>query len=339
VLAINICHGEAEFLGSVVLIVSNQHSVQSGSQPRRRSPGDLSARRQLPRDELGQLTRLYETLTKSSPLLVRTGPAVRRRTLLRSTGAHRSPRITKRPAQSHEVGLARQAMKYVALVLVGAASFLVGLNFERFADYGAQVPDLYQLAIYHLSGQAEADKRAYEEQARVQEERIRQEQEMELQRAKHEQEIEAQHAKEEQVRLARIEQIRTTTAAWQDFLADNRGKFKQIELITDQHHSDYNCLRIRNTLWDFVSANGRRAELARQKAEASTYQIRDAISYEFVEWLNADHVFERTDWKYADLRHIETEFSAGCLSPDQVWRANRHYEPNDIVSLMMSESM
>jgi hypothetical protein len=168
---------------------------------------------------------------------------------------------------------------------------------------------------------------------------MRQEQEMEIQRVKREQENEAQHAKEEQVRLARIAQIRATTAAWQEFLADNRGKFKQIKLISDQHHSDYNCLRIRNTLWDFVSPNRRATELARQKAEVSTYHIRDTISDEFVAWLNADHVLERTDWKYADLQDMETEFSAGCLSPDQVWRANRYYEPNDGIAAIMPASL
>ena len=305
-------------------------------QPKRRLR--LSAR-QLPRDELDRLTRLYETLAKSSPLLqARTGPEARRR---RGPfpGPHRRPPTRKRRAQSFSLGVPQQAIKYAALVLVIAASFVLGLNLERFSDYAAQVPDLYRIAIYHLSGQADADKRAYEEQVGVQQARMRQEQEMEIQRVQREQEIEARYAKEKQVRLARIEQIRATTAAWQEFLSGNRDRFKQIELISDQQSSDYNCLRIRNILWDFVSSNKRSAELARQKAEVSTYRIRDAISDEFIGWLNADHVLERTDWKYADLQHIETEFSAGCLSPDQVWRSNRYSQPIDRLAAIIPAQM
>jgi hypothetical protein len=316
--------------------VPKQRSVQVAIQPKRR----LRLRaRQLPRDELDRLTRLYETLAKSSPLLnARTGSEARRR---RGPfpGPHRLPATGKRRAQSFSLGVPQQAIKYAALVLVIASSFVLGLNFERFSAYAAQVPDLYRLAIYHLSGQADADKRVYEEQVGVQQARMRQEQEMEIQRVKREQEIAAQYAKEKQVRLARIEQIRATTAAWQEFLSGNRDRFKQIELINDQHFSDYNCLRIRNILWDFVSPNKRSAELARQKAEVSTYRIRDAISDEFIEWLNADHVLERTDWKYADLQHIETEFSAGCLSPDQVWRSNRYSEPIDRLAAIMPAQM
>ncbi len=162
---------------------------------------------------------------------------------------------------------------------------------------------------------------------------------MQIQRAKHEQEAEAQRAKEEQARLARIERIRAMTSAWQEFLTYNRVKFKQIDLTKDQHHGDYNCLRIRNTLWDFVSPNKRSTEIARQKAEVATYQIRDAISDEFVAWLNADRVLDRTNWNYADLQNIAIDFSAGCLSPGQIWRANRYYEPSDIISDIMPPPM
>ena len=291
-----------------------------------------------PRDELDRLTRLYETLTKSSPRLkAQTGLVVRRGyPSAQPQSSPKPPAKKKRSAQPLDLGVARQVIKPASLVLlVFAASFVLGLNLERFSDYVTQVADLYRLASYHLSGQAEADKRAYEEEARVQQERVRQEQEMAAQRVKHEKEIEAQHAKEEQVRLARIERIRAMTAAWQEFLTDNRAKFKQIELINDQRYGDYNCLRMRNTLWDFVSSKKPSTELARQKAEASTYQIRDAISDEFVEWLNADHVLDRTDWTYADLQNIETEFSAGCLSPDQVWRSNRYSGPTGIISFIM----
>src|SRR5262245_25962711 len=319
-----------------VSVVFKQRSIQAGIQSKRR----LRLRaRQLPRDELDRLTRLYETLTKPSPpLTARTGPEGRRRGGP-FTGPRRRPPSRKHRAQSFSLGVPQQAIKYAALALVIAASFVLGLNSERFSGYAAQVPDLYRLAIYHLSGQADADKRVYEEQVRVQQARMRQEQDMEMQRVKRAQEIEVQDAKEKQVRLARIEQIRATTAAWQEFLSGNRDRFKQIELISDQQSSDYNCLRIRNILWDFVSPNKRSAELARQKAEVSTYRIRDAISDEFIEWLNADHVLERTDWKYADLQHIETEFSAVCLSPDHVSRSNRYSQPIDTLAAIIPAQM
>jgi hypothetical protein len=323
--------------------VPNEQPLHGGLKPSHRVLGDLSAR-QLLRDARDgtqpapsyDLTRLYETLTKSSTSLpARSGPIVRRRAVALGIGSRLSHPLRKRPTQSLNLGVARQAIKYAPQVLIIAASFALGLNFERFPNYAAGVSDLYRLAIYHLSGQADADKRTREEEAHVQQERIRQEQEIQIQRAKHEQEVEAQRAKEEQASLARIERIRAMTTAWEEFLTDNRAKFKQIDLIKDQHHGDYNCLRIRNTLWDFVSPAKRSTEIARQKAEASTYQIRDAISDGFVEWLNADHVLDRGDWNYSDLQNIATDFSAGCLSPDQIWRANRYYEPSDITLVIM----
>jgi hypothetical protein len=312
-----------------MLTMHKERSVQGGSQPSRRSPGDLNGL-QSSHDELGQLTRLYETLTNSSPLL-RRGPL----STIRHFLTH-SP--SRGLAESLNIGVVQQAIKYAILVIVVAVSFLVSVNLERFTDYAAQVPDLYRLAIYHLLGQAEADKRVYEEQARIEQEQIRQQQEAELQLLKHEKEIARQHANEEQVRLTRIERIRAITAAWQEFLTNNRGRFKYIELINDQYHNE-NCLRIRNTLWDFISPTKPRMEIARQMAEVATYQIRDAISDGFVEWLNADHVLNRADWRYADLQNMETEFSAGCLSPDQVWRTNRYYEPNDIGALIVPGPM
>jgi hypothetical protein len=139
----------------------NQRSIQAGLQPSRVL--GVVGLRQLPRDKLDgtqptshyQLTRLYETLTKSSlPLSARPGPVVRRRRVRLSTGHHRSHPSRNRPPQSLNAGVARKAIKYAAQVLVVVASFVLGLNFERFSDYATPVPDLYRLAIYHLSGQA-----------------------------------------------------------------------------------------------------------------------------------------------------------------------------------------
>jgi hypothetical protein len=89
----------------------NEHSVQAGSQPSRPSSGDLSGE-QPHCDKLAKLTRLYETLTKSSPLL-RRGPL--------STTPRRSHSPRKGLAQSLNVGVARKAIKYAALVLEKSA--------------------------------------------------------------------------------------------------------------------------------------------------------------------------------------------------------------------------
>jgi hypothetical protein len=218
--------------------------------------------------------------------------------------------------------------KYAIGAFIIAASFVIGLNLELFTDYAAQVPDRYRLAVYQLSGQAAADKKVREERAREREEREKQEQEVEAaQRVRHEREADALHAKEEQARITRVEQRRAVTAAWQDFLTTNRARFKQIELVKDSRHGDYNCLRLRNMLWDFVAPYKRTTEAARQKADVSTYQVRDVISDDFVGWLNSRRIFDRADWTYDDLQTMDTNFSVGCLSPEQAWRVNRYQKP------------
>jgi hypothetical protein len=243
------------------------------------------------------------------------------------------------------INFARRAIKYVAEfakknsgALIIGVSLIIGLNFERFANYFIEIPDAFRLAIYHLSGQADADRKAqqqyYAEQkatrerearelqerlAREAHERAKQAKERAAQRELERQQEEAQRAKEAQAR-------RAEKAAWQEFLTANRAKFKQIELVKDSQHGDYNCLRIRQVKWDFVSVYAPETEkiAAEQKAEVSTYQVRDSISDDFVQWLRNNKVSDRADWKYEDLQNMPTDYKGfGCWSPKKVWRANR----------------
>jgi hypothetical protein len=266
------------------------------------------------------VTRLFETLAKSLAFLTMPiGRLAHRCRLPPGIGFRRSHALRARRPRS----FARQAGE----VLIIGVSFVIGLNFERFTNYAAQVPDRYRLAIYHLSGQADADEKARAvrgERAREREERAEREQGIEAQRAKQGHEVAALHAKQEQARMIRIERSRVVTAAWQEFLTANRAKFKEIELVKDSRYGDYNCLRMRNTLWDFASPYKRDTEIARQKAEVATYQARDSISDDFVRWLNSNRLLDRADWKYEDLQNMDTDFSVGCLSPEQAWRVNRY---------------
>ena len=168
----------------------------------------------------------------------------------------------------------------------------------------------FHLAIYHLSGQATADE---QEQARRAQEYA---QEQELKRRKKE---------------AQIELTRVLAAAWQEFLTANRAKFKQIALVKDSQEGDYSCLQIRKDKWDFVSPYKSDTEIkaAEQKAEVSTYQVRDSIADELVQWLNNSKSSDKTDWKYDDLQNMDVDLPFRfrlnrCWSPKEVWRANRY---------------
>jgi hypothetical protein len=205
--------------------------------------------------------------------------------------------------------------KYAIAAFFIGVSFIIEWDFERVTNFAAQVPDLDRLAIYRLSGQADADKKALGERQREREAREKQEQEIEAQRVKQEQEVEELRQRHDEERKARIERRRAVTEACQAFWTANRARFKQIELVKDSQHGDYNCLRTRNMLWDFVAPYKRAAEVARQEAEDSTYQFRDAISDDFVRWLNSHSLLDRVDWTYDDLQTIDTNFSVGCLPP------------------------
>jgi hypothetical protein len=152
------------------------------------------------------------------------------------------------------------------------------------------------------------------------------------QRVKQEQVVDELRPRHDDELKARIERTRAVTAAWQNFLTANRARFKQIELIKDSRTGDYDCLRMRNMLWHFVAPFKRSGEVARQKAEASTYLVRDSISDDFVRWLNSHSLFDRADWIYGDLQSMDTNFSIGCLSPEQAWRANRYQNPVGYIS-------
>ena len=101
--------------------------------------------------------------------------------------------------------------------LIIGASLIIGLNFERFKDYVAATPDAIRTAIYHLSGQADADQ------------------------AKDRREF-ARLEKEEQ---ARLERLRIEELAWQDFLAAARTKLPQIRVVKNSYGGDYVCLNIK----------------------------------------------------------------------------------------------
>jgi hypothetical protein len=232
------------------------------------------------------------------------------------------------------------AKKNSGALIIGV-SLVIGLNFNRFTNYASEVPYAIHLAIYHLSGQAAADEKAQRE---YEQEQAKQRQEYEQERAKQRQEYEQEQAKrtleyqqqqakraqESQQKQAQIELTRILAPAWQQFLTANRATFKQIDLIKDSQNGDYSCLQIRNNKWDFVSPYKSDAEIraAEQKAEVSTYPVRDGIADEFVQWLNDNMLSGKTDWKYEDLQNMDQlEFhihNYSCWTPKVVWRANRY---------------
>ena len=229
-------------------------------------------------------------------------------------------------------------------IIIGV-SLVIGLNFNRFTNYAAEVPYAFHLAIYHLSGQAAADEKAQQE---YEQEQAKQRQEYQQEQAKQRQEYEQEQAKrtqdyqQKQAKLALEEELQRTkkaaqneltrvlAAAWQQFLTANRATFKQIDLVKNSENGDYSCLQIRNNKWDFVSPYKSDAEIkaAEQKAEVSTYPVRDGIADEFARWLNDNKLSGKTDWKYEDLQNMDQrEFhihSYSCSTPKGAWRANRY---------------
>ena len=89
--------------------------------------------------------------------------------------------------------------------LIIGASIVIGLNFERFAEY---VND----AFYKLSGEAEADRKR------------------------------AQQRDEEQ--RARFVRERAESEAWQEFLIEARAKFPQMQVVKNSYGGDFVCLKI-----------------------------------------------------------------------------------------------
>ena len=137
--------------------------------------------------------------------------------------------------------------------------------------------------IYHLSGQADTDQRAYA----------------------------AWGEKQERERNAQIELVKTMRAAWQAYMTAARTKFTQIKVVKNSYGGDYVCLR-----------------LSRQE-ETSAYQVRDSISDDFVGWLNGNRLLGRVDWRYDELEAFDAQQYVNCLSPKDIWRANRYQQRID----------
>jgi hypothetical protein len=55
----------------------------------------------------------------------------------------------------------------------------------------------------------------------------------------------------------------------------------------------------------------------------------DTVSDDFVSWLNSNKLLERVDWKYEEMKSLDAEYHFGCLSPKDIWRANRYQQRID----------
>jgi len=212
-------------------------------------------------------------------------------------------------------------------------SLIIGLNFSRFINYVAEVPYAVHLAIYHLSGLAAADARAQQEYWRqaqeYAQEQAKEREKYQQEQAKRAQEYAQKQAKEKLEKEAQIELTRVLAASWQEFLAANRTTFKQIYLIKDSDNGDYSCLDIRQrNEFDSFNKSNDEIKAAEQKAEVSTYPVRDSVADAFLQWLNGNKLSGKIDWKYEDLQNMNSlEFhphNYSCSIPKDVWRANRY---------------
>jgi hypothetical protein len=180
------------------------------------------------------------------------------------------------------------ARKNSGALIIGAA-LIVGLNFGRFSDYAIGASRIFNLAIYHLSGRADADQTAAmhvqaEERAEA-----------------------AQRALQEQNRLAIFN---AEMAAWIEFLDVARKEFSQIKVVKNTSGGDYLCID-RFSLFGF-------------QEDVSKYPIRDSIADAFVKWLNDKKLLNHENWDYAILQNYAYSYYTGCLSPKEIWRANRY---------------
>lgn len=142
------------------------------------------------------------------------------------------------------------------------------------------------LAIYHLSGQAGADAEAARAALAAEEEREG------VARAKLERERVARAAEE---------------AAWHEFLIAERLRFPQkIAVVENSYGGDFLCMRLSET------------------EEVSSYEVRDNIADDFLQWLNSDGLLNRRDWKYDDIKGYADQSYIGCSSANRLWRANRY---------------
>jgi hypothetical protein len=143
-----------------------------------------------------------------------------------------------------------------------------------------------EVAIYHLLGQAGADEAA-----------------LEAARANNQ----AAQERERIAQAATQELVRIEGTARQDFLIPERTKFsQQVRVVRNSFGGDYLCM-------GFSAAE-----------DAASYEVRDNIADDFVQWLNSNGLLDRRDWKYDDLKGFSSGPYAGCWSADNLWRANRY---------------
>lgn len=220
--------------------------------------------------------------------------------------------------------------------LIIGLSLIVALNFERFIGWG-------DLAYYHFSGQAAAD-RATEERKQVlaELERLSWEQ----QRAEKEEQARQKQKEWDALRDTEERHRITLFDAWLTYLTANRSGVKQIDVVRDTEHGDYACLRIvygtlaATRYSDFVIDKSK--EKARdQMVAAWTYELRDRVAEGFVQWLNNNKLSNKIDWQHNDLKDmnfyskimsfkLNTDLHDpmvmkmnNCLLPNDLWRANR----------------
>jgi len=209
-------------------------------------------------------------------------------------------------------------------------SLIVALNFAEFIGWT-------RYAIYHLSGQAAADKLAQEQYHES----------LRLQQAEAEQRRAEEAAKEEQQRAAEAWQQKILVSAWDSFLVANMKVYKQISVVEDARHGDYVCLTSRpptvtGSLLGELEAKypglstkdeKTKAEDAKRAADFWNYQIQDRLADGFLQWLTNNQVPARSSWSYDDLQYLTGStllgmFNGGrsytCLFPSDIWRANRY---------------
>lgn len=144
----------------------------------------------------------------------------------------------------------------------------------------------------------------------------------------------AQWQKYELEQSLKEESDRALAAAWDSYLTASRSKFKQIDVIRDTVRGDYVCLRrVYGSLAlaqpHSYLVDGPEKKAREQMINAWTYELQDRLADGFVQWLNRAKTLDRIDWRYDHLKQMTGETSitlddwTRCLSPNNVWRANR----------------
>jgi hypothetical protein len=185
--------------------------------------------------------------------------------------------------------------------LIIGLSLIIALNFSRFTDYAAEVHHEIHLAIYQLSGQAEAD--------------------------------EAEYRREVAQRAQKWKDMDAEQADWQMFLASARRKFSQIALVKNSYGGDYLCLQVSHA--EEVSAYQVRDSIA-----DDFVQWLNGQSKLYDEWAPYEVHQSKTvgpspgspfnrHWTYKDLATFADQPYVACSSAKDLWRANRYQERID----------